>query len=93
MTRVPNLRPASPHSSRSVSSDRLQRTAQKPAPVTSRKQAQKTPNATGWMVEVMRLERTWISYHAALEMDPCAAFRKESRMKLANATNLDWKSG
>jgi hypothetical protein len=34
-----------------------------------------------------------ISCHAAPEMAACAAFRKESRMKFANATNLDRKSG
>jgi hypothetical protein len=34
-----------------------------------------------------------ISCHAALDIAACAAFRKESRMKLANATNLDRKSG
>src|ERR1700748_941856 len=45
--RVPKLRPARPHSSRLPRSDRRQRTAQKPAPVTSRKQAQKTERATG----------------------------------------------
>jgi hypothetical protein len=38
-------------------------------------------------------ERTRISCHAALDMASCAAFRKESRMKFANATNLDRKSG
>jgi hypothetical protein len=38
-------------------------------------------------------ERTRISCHAALDMAACAAFRKESRMKFANATNLDRKSG
>jgi hypothetical protein len=38
-------------------------------------------------------KRTRISCHAALDMAACAAFRKESRMKLANATNLDRKSG
>ena len=36
---------------------------------------------------------TRISCHAALDMAACAAFRKESRMKFANATNLDRKSG
>ncbi len=34
-----------------------------------------------------------ISCHAASDMAACAAFRKESRMKLANATKLDRKSG
>jgi hypothetical protein len=34
-----------------------------------------------------------ISCHAAMDMAACAAFRKESRMKFANATNLDRKSG
>jgi hypothetical protein len=38
-------------------------------------------------------ECTRISCHAALDMATSAAFRKESRMKLANATNLDRKSG
>ena len=38
-------------------------------------------------------ERTRISCHAALDKTACAAFRKESRMKLANATNLHRKSG
>jgi hypothetical protein len=41
----------------------------------------------------MWLRHTRISCRAALEMAPCAAFRKESRIELANATNLDWKSG
>jgi hypothetical protein len=40
-----------------------------------------------------RPKRTRISYHAALDMAACAAFRKESRMNFANATNLDRKSG
>ena len=40
-----------------------------------------------------RPERTRISCHAALGMAAYAAFRKESRMKFANATNLDRKSG
>jgi hypothetical protein len=50
------LRPASPHSSRSALAepDRLQRTAQKPAPVTSRKHIQKTASATGWKGEGIR---------------------------------------
>jgi hypothetical protein len=39
------------------------------------------------------LERTRISCHAALDMTACAAFVKESRMKIANATNLNRKSG
>jgi hypothetical protein len=34
-----------------------------------------------------------ISCHAALGMAACASFLKESRMKFANATNLDKKSG
>jgi hypothetical protein len=34
-----------------------------------------------------------ISCHAALDTAACAAFRKESRMKFANATNLNRKSG
>jgi hypothetical protein len=38
-------------------------------------------------------KRTWISWHAALNMAACAAFRTESRMKFAYATNLDRKSG
>ncbi len=41
----------------------------------------------------MWLKRTRISCRAALEMAPCAAFLKESRIKLAKATNLDWKFG
>jgi hypothetical protein len=40
-----------------------------------------------------RPERTRISCHAALDIAACAAFRKESRMKFASATNLDRKSG
>jgi hypothetical protein len=40
-----------------------------------------------------RPERTRISCHAALETSACAAFRKESRMKLAYATNINRKSG
>jgi hypothetical protein len=40
-----------------------------------------------------RPERTRISCHAALDMAACAAFRKESRMKFANATKFDRKSG
>jgi hypothetical protein len=38
-------------------------------------------------------ERTRISCHAAPDMATCAAFVKESRMKIANATNLNRKSG
>jgi hypothetical protein len=34
-----------------------------------------------------------ISYCAALPVSSCAAFREESRMKFANATKLDRKSG
>ena len=34
-----------------------------------------------------RPKRTRISCHAALDMAACAAFRKESRMKFANANN------
>ena len=41
----------------------------------------------------LRPERTRISCHAALDMAACAAFRKESRMKFANATKFDRKSG
>jgi hypothetical protein len=41
----------------------------------------------------LRPERTRTSCYAALDKTACAAFRKESRMKLANATNLDRKSG
>ena len=40
-----------------------------------------------------RPERTRISCHAALETTACAAFSKESRMKFANATNTNRKSG
>jgi hypothetical protein len=32
-------------------------------------------------------------FPAALDVALCLAFLKESRVKLANATNLDWKSG
>jgi hypothetical protein len=38
-------------------------------------------------------EGPWISCHAASDRIACAAFIKESRMHLANATNLDRKSG
>jgi len=38
-------------------------------------------------------ERTRISYIAALTVATFAAFSKESRMKFANAANLDRKSG
>jgi hypothetical protein len=38
---------------------------------------------------VFRPERTPISCHAALDMATCAAFVKESRMKIANATKLN----
>ena len=37
-----------------------------------------------------RPERTRISYHAAPDNATYAAFRKESRMKFANATNLNF---
>jgi hypothetical protein len=40
-----------------------------------------------------RPERTRISCHVALDMAACAAFVKESRMKIANATKLNRKSG
>jgi hypothetical protein len=40
-----------------------------------------------------RPERTRISCRAALDMATCAAFVKESRMKIANATKLNRKSG
>jgi len=40
-----------------------------------------------------RPKRTRISYHAAPPMASCAAFRNESRMKFADATKLDRKSG
>jgi hypothetical protein len=40
-----------------------------------------------------RPERTRISCRAALDMAMCAAFVKESRMKIANATKLNRKSG
>jgi hypothetical protein len=36
---------------------------------------------------------TRISCHAALDTATCAAFVKESRMKIANATKLNRKSG
>jgi hypothetical protein len=42
---------------------------------------------------VFSTERTRISCHAALDMATCAAFVKESRMKIANATKLNRKSG
>src|ERR1700730_14203002 len=42
---------------------------------------------------VFRPERTRISCHAVLDTATCAAFSKESRMKLANATNNNRKSG
>jgi hypothetical protein len=44
-------------------------------------------------VEMFSTERTRISCHAALDMATCAAFVKESRMKIANATGLNRKSG
>jgi hypothetical protein len=40
-----------------------------------------------------RPERTRISCCAAVDRSACAAFRKESRMKFANATKLNRKSG
>jgi hypothetical protein len=40
-----------------------------------------------------RPERTRISCHAALDTAACAAFVKESRMKFANATKFNRKSG
>ena len=40
-----------------------------------------------------RPERTRISCRAALDMATCAAFFKESRMKIANTTKLNRKSG
>jgi hypothetical protein len=40
-----------------------------------------------------RPERTWISCFTVLDKATCAAFIKESRMKLTSATNLDRKSG
>jgi hypothetical protein len=40
-----------------------------------------------------RPERTRISCHAAMDMAACAAFVKESRMEIANATKLNKKSG
>jgi hypothetical protein len=40
-----------------------------------------------------RPERTRISCHAALDMATCAAFVKESRMRITNATKLHRKSG
>ena len=55
--------------------------------------------AVGWRVVhgptelSSRPERTRISCHAALDMAACAAFRKESRMKFANATKFDRRSG
>jgi hypothetical protein len=43
--------------------------------------------------ELSSRPRTRISCHAALETPACAAFSKESRMKSANATNTNRKSG
>jgi hypothetical protein len=40
-----------------------------------------------------RPERTRISYRAAPNRSTCAAFRKESRMKLAEPTKFNRKSG
>jgi hypothetical protein len=40
-----------------------------------------------------RPERTRISYFALLATSTCAALRRESRMQILNATNLDRKSG
>jgi hypothetical protein len=40
-----------------------------------------------------RPERTRISCHAALDTAACAAFSKESRVKFANASNTNRKSG
>jgi hypothetical protein len=40
-----------------------------------------------------RPKRTRISCHAAPDRTACAAFSKESRMKFANATNLDRNPG
>jgi hypothetical protein len=40
-----------------------------------------------------RPERTLISCHAALDKATCAPFRKERRMKFAEATNLHRKLG
>jgi len=40
-----------------------------------------------------RPERTRISCHATLGTATCAAFFKESRMKIANATKFNRKSG
>jgi hypothetical protein len=40
-----------------------------------------------------RPERTRISCYEHSQAATCAAFSKESRMKFANATNLDRKSG
>jgi hypothetical protein len=48
-------------------------------------------DAPSW--ECFSTERTRISCHAALDMATCAAFVKESRMKIANATKLNRKSG
>ncbi len=40
-----------------------------------------------------RPERTRISCHAAVDKATCAPFRKERRMKFAEATKLHRKSG
>jgi hypothetical protein len=44
-------------------------------------------------VPPLRYAPVGIFCHAALDIAACAAFRKESRMKFASATNVDRKSG
>jgi hypothetical protein len=51
------------------------------------------PRTTCQIKKVTSSERTRISCHAALERTTCAPFSKERRMKLANATNFNRKSG
>jgi hypothetical protein len=52
-----------------------------------------TRNTTTQTKLSSRPERTRISCRAALETTACAAFSKESRMKFANAININRKSG
>jgi hypothetical protein len=60
--------------------------------VTSKEELSSTCPGVPWGLPWNR-SVTRTSCHAALDMAACAAFRKESRMKFANATNLDRKSG
>jgi hypothetical protein len=52
-----------------------------------------TRNTTTHTKLSSRPERSRISCHAALETTTCAAFSKESRMKFANGTDINRKSG